>query len=76
MKKGQLVIVIDTGNYVQSYSEPVPFKAKLYSITEHPCYWVKSLSTGKKYELYENQILEGCHIDEIKELLDISKWGM
>lgn len=76
MKEGQIVIVIDTSNYNSSYSEKVPFKAELFSITSYPCYWVRSLVTGKEYELYENQILEGLPIDEISNLLDMSKYGL
>ena len=76
MKEGQVVIVIDTSNYNSSYSEKTPFKAELFSITPYPCYWVRSLVTGKEYELYENQILEGLSIDEISNLLDMSKYGL
>lgn len=75
MKKGQIVVVVDTSNYKASYSEKVPFKAELYSITDYPCYWVKSLATGKEYELYESQILEGLSIDKIEIMLDISQYG-
>jgi len=76
MKEGQIVIVIDTSNYKASYSEKTPFKAELYLITDYPCYWVKSLVTGKEYELYESQILEGLSIEEIGNLLDMSKYGL
>ena len=76
MKIGQIVIVIDTGNYNQSYHERLPFKAELLSITDYPCYWVKSLVTGKEYELYEFQILETMSIEEIKNLIDMSKYGL
>lgn len=76
MKEGQIVIVIDTSNYKASHSEKTPFKAELYLITDYPCYWVRSLVTGKEYELYESQILEGLSIDEISNLLDMSKYGL
>ena len=76
MKEGQIVIVIDTSNYEASYAEQIPFKAELYSITDYPCYWVRSLVTGKEYELYESQILEGLSIDDISNLLDMSKYGL
>jgi hypothetical protein len=76
MKEGQIVIVIDTGNYKASYSEKIPFKAELYLITDYPCYWVRSLVTGKEYELYESQILEGLSIEEIGNLLDMSQYGL
>jgi hypothetical protein len=76
MKEGQTVIVIDTSNYKVGYSENIPFKAELYSTTDYPCYWVRSLVTGKEYELYESQILEGLSIEEIGNLLDMSKYGL
>jgi hypothetical protein len=75
MKEGQVVIVIDTGNYKAGYSEELPFKGELYKITDYPCYWVRSLVTGREYELYENQIMEGLSIKEIGNLLDMSKYG-
>lgn len=76
MKEGQVVIVIDTSNHKTSYFENTPFKAELYLITDHPCFWVRSLVTGKEYELYESQILEGLSIEEIYNLLDMSKYGL
>lgn len=76
MKEGQIVIVIDTGNYKASYAEQAPFKAELYLITDHPCYWVRSLVTGKQYELYGSQILEGLPIEDISNLLDMTKYGL
>ena len=57
MKKGQIVAVIDVGNYRPSYAEEVPFMAELYEITDYPCYWVRSLATKKEYELYEDQFI-------------------
>ncbi len=76
MKEGNLVIVIDTSNYKSSYSERTPFKGELYKITDYPCYWVRSEASGKEYELYKNQILEGLDISEIKNLIDMSKYGL
>lgn len=76
MKKGQTVIVIDTSNYEASYAEQTPFKGILYKIDKYPCYWVRSLTTGKEYELYENQILEGLSDGQIKNLIDMSKYGI
>ena len=52
------VTVIDNSNYTASYAEKVPFKGVLYEITEYPCYWVRSIETGKEYELYSFQIKE------------------
>ena len=75
MKEGQIVIVLDLGNYKASYAEQTPFKAELYQITDYPCYWVRSKKTGKEYEIYKNQILEGLDIEEITKLIDLSKYG-
>ena len=52
------VTVIDTSNYKGEYAEDCPFKAILFEITEYPCYWVRSIETGKEYELYIFQIKE------------------
>jgi len=73
MIQGQIVIVVDAGNYKSP--EPVPFKAELYLITDYPCFWVRSLETGLEYELYEHQILEGLRDDQIAHMIDISKHG-
>lgn len=58
IKINDIVTVLNTDNYKANYSEETPFKATLYEITDYPCYWVRSLITNKKYELYDNQILE------------------
>ncbi len=50
------VTVDDTSNY--RISEDKPFKAVLEEITDYPVYWVRSLVTNKRYELYEFQIKE------------------
>jgi hypothetical protein len=54
--KGKIVTVIDTSNYQESYSEPVPFEAEVvdkYDIN----IVVVSQKTCKIYELYEHQII-------------------
>lgn len=73
--EGGVVIVIDTSNYKASYSEEVPFKAHFYDLTDYPSCWVRSLATGKEYELYPNQILEFQSIEQIKNIIDINKYG-
>jgi hypothetical protein len=75
MIQGQIIIVIDLSNYKASYAEQTPFKAELYEITDYPCYWARSLVTGKEYELYDHQILEGLPISDIEKLIDLSKYG-
>lgn len=69
------VIVIDNGNYNSKYAEQTPFKAELYLVTDYPCYWVRSLETGKNYELYANQILEFLDIEEIRFYLKGGEYG-
>lgn len=69
------VIVLDTSNYKDSYSEKTPFKAIVEQIYDNEI-WVKSIETGKEYELYYNQILEATHIDEIKFMLSGGEYGM
>lgn len=69
------VIVLDTSNYKDSYSEKVPFKAVVTDKCEREV-WVKSLVTGKEYELYYNQILEGMDIEEIRFMLGGGEYGM
>lgn len=73
MKEGQIVIIMDTSNY--NNGEKRPFKAELYEITDYPCYWVRSLSTGREYELYDHQILEFLEIEEIEKILDLNQYG-
>lgn len=65
MEAGQIVTVINTDNYNASFSEPVPFKARVSEITPHPCVWVISLETNKLYELYLDQIAETIDCKEI-----------
>jgi len=68
------VIVVDTSNYKSSYSEKVPFKAivqEKFGIQ----IWVKSVTTNKEYELYSYQILEAMDIEDIRKLIDLSKYG-
>jgi len=73
--KRSIVIVIDTANYKSSYSEGTPFKAKVM-YNRGDVTWLKSMETGKNYELYSHQILEGLDIEQIKELIDMSKYGL
>ncbi len=56
----KVVTVIDFSNYRESYhsDEDYPMKAVLLEISDYPCYYVKSLKTGKEYELYDMQIEE------------------
>ena len=69
-----VVIVIDNSNYKASYAEKVPFKAKVENKYDNEII-VKSLKTGKEYELYYTQILEALDIEEIIKILDLSKYG-
>lgn len=68
------VIVLDTSNYKNSYSEKVPFKATVGTIYDNEI-WVTSLVTGKKYKLYYFQILESMDIEEIKYMLAGGEYG-
>ena len=52
------ITVLDIDNYNVECGEKIPFKATLIEITDYPCYWVKSIITDRKYELYEHQIKE------------------
>ncbi len=69
------VIVLDLANYKASYGEEVPFKAEITK-TIGGNIWVKSIITEKEYELYSHQILELMDIEEIKNLIDLSKYGL
>lgn len=74
MIEDNIVIVIDNANYKASFAEKTPFKAKVidkYDIN----IVVKSLQTGKEYDLCLHQILEGLEIEQIKNLLDMSKYS-
>lgn len=70
-----VVVVLDNSNYKSSYAEKTPFKAKVFEKTENEI-WVKSLKTGKTYELYPTQILECFDIDVIENMIDMSKYGL
>lgn len=70
---GQSLIVIDLSNY--SVGEKVPFGATLDEITDHPCYWVKNKVTGKKYEVYETQILETFPDEDLEKLINLENYG-
>lgn len=74
MEQGNLVIVIDTSNYNTNYSEQVPFKAIVTQRFEGVfSIWVRSIISGKEYELYPHQILEMLPIEDIAKILDLSK---
>lgn len=73
MIEDNIVIVLDLSNYKESFKEDVPFKAKVidkYDINTV----VKSQTTGKEYELYDHQIIEGLEIEDIKNLINIDKY--
>lgn len=69
-----IVIVVDNSNYKSSYAEKCPFKAKVLWKFENEIE-VKSLSTGKEYELYYDQILEALEPEQIKQMLNVNEWG-
>ena len=74
MLEDNIVIVVDNGNYKAEYAEKVPFKAKVETKYENEII-VRSLNTGKEYELYYSQILEALDIEEIVRIIDLSKYG-
>lgn len=69
-----IVIVLDNSNYKGDYAELPPFKAKVIDKYEREI-MVKSLSTRKTYTLYYYQILEFLPIKEIRQLIDLNKYG-
>ena len=69
-----IVIVVDNSNYKSHFAEDVPFKAIVTRVFDTEV-WVKSIVTNKEYELYESQLLEGLSNEEIKNLIDLSKYG-
>ena len=69
------VIVLDTSNYKESYSEKVPFKAIVEQVYGNEI-WVKSLVTGKEYQLCYSQILETMDIEEIEFMLKMDEYGI
>ena len=69
-----LVIVLDLGNYKESCRESVPFKAKVVDKYEYELV-VKSLKTNKEYEIYYNQILEFYEDEDLKNIVNITKYG-
>ena len=75
LAEGGLVIVIDVSNYKASYSESVPFTATLDYCTDYPTCEVISVITGKRYELYPNQILELMSEEQIKNIINLDKYG-
>lgn len=72
--KDNTVIVVDNSNYKSEYAEKVPFKAVVLGKYDTNIL-VKSLNTKKEYELYHHQILEGMDIEDIRKLIDLSKYG-
>jgi len=72
--KDNTVIVIDNSNYKPSYAEKVPFKA-IVQFKDELVVVVKSISTKKEYELYHNQVLEAMDIEDVRKLIDLSKYG-
>lgn len=68
------VIVIDNSNYNEKYAEPTPFKAIVKDTYDNEI-WVTSLTTGKEYELYYDQILEAMSIEEIVFMLKGDEHG-
>lgn len=73
-----VVIVVDNSNYKTSYAEDVPFRAKIQDIYHDSLELiiVKSLSTNKEYELYPYQILEFLPTKEMKQLVNLDKYGV
>ena len=74
--KGQSVIVLDTSNYKDSYSndDPVPFKATVEAVYNNYDIVVTSDESLKKYELYPSQILECFDDDAIKKMVSVEVW--
>ena len=72
--KENTVIVVDTSNYQEVFAEQVPFKATIVE-QEEDRVLVKSITTEKEYDLYPYQVLEALDIEEIINLLDLSKYG-
>jgi len=68
------LIVLDNGNYKSSYAEETPFLAAFIKEYDNNVV-VVSLETGKEYELYKYQILEFLDIEEIKNIIDLKKYG-
>lgn len=72
--KDNTVIVVDNSNYKSSFAEEVPFKAIITYKNDHVI-GVVSVTTKKDYELYHHQILEAMDIEDIRKLIDLSKYG-
>lgn len=74
--KDNTVIVVDNANYKSDYAEDCPFKAIVeWKPGARGTILVKSLATGKEYELYDHQVLEAMDIKDIRKLIDLSKYG-
>lgn len=74
IKIGDVVIVLELGNYKREAQEPVPFKGEVIEKYEHEMI-IKSLATGKEWELYDSQILETFDDAEIGSMFDPRKYG-
>lgn len=68
-ERDNIVIVIDNSNYKESYAEKCPFKAVITDRWKDNQIVVRSLETGKEYELYYYQILEFLSMEEIADIL-------
>jgi len=73
MLQDNIVIVVDTSNYKTTYSEKVPFKAKVIE-KDNDTVTVKSVTTNKEYELYSHQILECLEIKDIIKILNLGNY--
>lgn len=69
-----IVICLDLGQYKTEYQEEVPFMAHVEDTYEHECI-IKSLNTGKEYEVYYSQLMEGQDKEDIKKLINLDNYG-
>lgn len=74
IKKGGIVVVLNLDSYTSEYAEAVPFGAMVTRITSHPTWWVKSIKTGKEYELYDWQLLEFLKDEDLAKIIDLQKY--
>lgn len=74
MIEDNIVIVIDLSNYNSSCSEKVPFRAKVREKYENEVL-VKSLVTGREYEIYYPQILETHDEKILSKLVNLQEYG-
>lgn len=73
--KDNTIIVLDLGNYQKNFQEKVPFKAIILDKTDHELD-IESLATGKRYEIYPYQTIEGLDIEEIEKLINLENYGL